>query len=51
MTSWCLWGKKENVNNLNSSLSCTEDLVIENPGRSFKLIKNKSSNEFPKLTL
>ena len=49
MTSWSLWGKKENISNLNSPLSCSIDLVIENPDRSSKLTKNKSSCAFPKL--
>lgn len=43
------FSKKEDVSNLNSSLSCSKDLAIKNPGSSYKLTKNKSSNGFPKL--
>ena len=53
MTSWSLWGYKikqtEDVNNSDSSLSCSRDLGIENPGRCCELTENKSCNTFSKL--
>ena len=40
--------KKEDVSDLNSSLSCSKDLTLQNPGFLISK-KNKSGNEFLKL--
>ena len=40
--------KKEDVSDLNSSLSCSNDLTLQNPGFLISK-KNKSGNEFSKL--